>query len=65
MGTRAQICILGLGSYLMMWIRLRKSKRLEWPQNGGSHTERVEEYSPMTLSFSDRMNIGQANTWAT
>ena len=24
--------------------------------------ERVEEYSPRRLSFSDRMNIGQAST---
>ena len=34
-------------------------------QNEGSRKERVEEYYPRRLSFSDRMNIGQASTWAT
>ena len=65
MGTRAQICILDLGPYLMMWIRPRKSKLLEMPQNGGSRKKRVEGYSPRRLSFLDRMNIGQASTWPT
>ena len=65
MGTRAQICILGLEPYLIMWIRSRRSKRLDRPQNGRSHTERAEEYNPRRLSFSDRMNVGQASTWAT
>ena len=37
---RAQICILGLKPYLIMWIRPRRSKRLNRPQNGGSHTEK-------------------------
>ena len=58
-------CILGLGPYLMMWIRPRRDKRLERPQTGKSCTERVEEYSSRRLSFSDRMNIGQASTCAT
>ena len=44
----------------MMWIRLRRSKRLERPQNGGSRKEKVEEYSPRRLSFLDRMNMDQA-----
>ena len=65
MGTRAQICILGLGPYSVMWICSRRDKRLERPQNGESRTERVEECSPRRLSFSDRMNIGQASTWVT
>ena len=65
MRTRAQICILGLEPYLIMCIRPRRSKRLDRPQNGRSRTERVEEYSPRRLSFSDRMNVGQASTWAT
>ena len=39
-GTRTQICILGLKPYLIMWIRLRRSKRLDRPQNGGSHTKK-------------------------
>ena len=65
MGTGAQICILGLGSYLIMWIRPKRSKRLERLQNRGSHKEMVEEYSPRRLAFSDRMNIRQASTWTT
>ena len=40
MGTRAQIYILGLKPYLIMWIRQRRSKQLDRPQNGGSHTEK-------------------------
>ena len=39
MGTKAQICILGLRSYLIMWIRPRRSKRDDGPWNGGSHIE--------------------------
>ena len=39
-GTRAQIWVLGLKPYLIMWIHLRRSKRLDEPQNGGSHTEK-------------------------
>ena len=61
MGTRAQICIFGLKPYLIMWIRLRRSKRLDRSQNGGSHMKKVEEYSPRRLSFSDRVNVGQAS----
>ena len=61
MGAGAQICILGLEPYLLMWIRPRRSKRVNKPQNGGSHTEKVEEYSPRRLSFSDRVNVGQAS----
>ena len=40
MGTRAQISILGLKPYLIVWICPRRSKRLNRPQNGGSHTEK-------------------------
>ena len=65
MGTRAQICILGLKPYLIMWICPRKSKRLDRPRNGGLHIEKVEEYSPKRLSFLDGVNVGQASTWAT
>ena len=61
-GTRAQIYILGLGPYLMMWIHSRWSKWLKMPHNGGSCKEKVEEYSPRRLSFSDRMNVSQAST---
>ena len=61
MRTKAQIYILGLKPYLIMWIRPRRSKRVNKPQNGGSHTEKVEEYSPRRLSFSDRVNVGQAS----
>ena len=61
-GTKAQICILGLGPYLMIWIYLRWSKWLEMPQNRESRKENVEEYSPRRLSFSDRMNVSQAST---
>ena len=64
-GTKAQICILGLEPYLMMWIRPRMSKWLERPQKGGSRTKRVEDYSLRRLSFSDRMNIGQVSIEAT
>ena len=64
-GTRAQICILGLEPYLIMWIRSRRSKRLDRSHNGGSCTERVEEYSLGRLSFLDRTNVSQASTWAT
>ena len=39
-GTRAQICILGLKPYLIMWIRPKRSKRLDRLQNGGSHIEK-------------------------
>ena len=63
--TRAQICTLGLGPYLMIWICPKRSKWLKKLQDGGSRTERVEEYSPRRLSFSDRINIDQASTWAT
>ena len=62
MGMRAQICILGLKRYLIMWICSRRSKRLDRPQNGGSRMEKVEEYSPRRLSFSDGVNVGQAST---
>ena len=40
-GTKAQICILGLEPYLIMWMRPRRSKRLENPQNGESYKERM------------------------
>ena len=40
MGTRAQICIVGLKPYLIIWIRSRRSKQLDRPRNGGSHTEK-------------------------
>ena len=65
MGTRAQIYILGLKPYLVIYIRPRRSKRSNRPQNGGSHTGKVEEYNPRRLSFSDRGNVDLASTWET
>ena len=56
-GTRAQICILGLKPYLIMWIRPRRSKRLDRPQNGGSHTEkggRVSSEEVILLGWGER-----------
>ena len=41
-GTRAQICVLGLRFYLLTWVRLRRSKRIDRPWNGGSHIEKGE-----------------------
>ena len=64
-GTMAQIYILGLKPYLIMWIRPRRSKRLDRLRKGGSYTKKVEEYSPRRLSFSDKGNVGPASTWAT
>ena len=64
-GTKAQICILDLKPYLIMWIYPRRSKRLDRSLNGGSHTEKMEEYSPRRLSFLNGVNAGQASTWAT
>ena len=61
-GMSAQICILGPKPYLIMWIHPRKSKRVNRPQNKGSHTKKVEECSPRRLSFSDRVNVDQAST---
>ena len=60
-----QIYILGLKPYLVIWISPRRSKRSNRPQNGGSHTGKVEEYNSRRLSFSDKGNVGQASTWAT
>ena len=40
MGTRAQIYVLGLRSYLIMWIRPKRSKQVDKPWNGGSHIEK-------------------------
>ena len=65
MGAMAQISVLGLKPYLVIWIRPRKSKRSNWPQNEGLHTRKVEEYSPRRLSFSDMGNVGPASTWTT
>ena len=62
MGTMAQIDILGLKPYLIIWICPRRSKRSNRPQNGRSHTRKVEECSPRRLSFSNRGNVGAAST---
>ena len=40
LGTRSQICILGLRSYLMTWIYPRRRKLSDKPWNGGSHKEK-------------------------
>ena len=42
METRAQIYILGLEPYLIMWMRPRRSKRLKKPPDGESRKERME-----------------------
>ena len=63
-GMSAQTCILGPKPYLIMWIRLRRSKRLDRPRNRGLHIEKVGEYSPRRLSFLDGVNVGQASSWA-
>ena len=39
-GTRSQICILDLRSYLITWIYPRRSKRSDKPWNGGSYKEK-------------------------
>ena len=64
-GDEGPIYILGLKPYLLILIRPRRSTRLDRPQNGGSHTEKVEEYISRRLSFLDKGNVGQASTWAT
>ena len=64
-GTMSQIYILGFKPYLVIWICPRRSKQSNRLQNGGSHTGKVEEYSPRRLSFLDRGNVGPASTWAT
>ena len=65
MGAMAQISVLGLKPYLVIWIRSRRSKRSNRPQNEGLHTRKVEEYSPRRLSFSDRVNVDQVSTLVT
>ena len=51
MGTRAQISILSLKPYLIVWICPRRSKRLDRPQNRGSHTKKggKAQYEEVTL----------------
>ena len=61
----AQIFVLGLKPYLVIWIRSRRSKRSNRPQNEGLHMRRVEEYCLRRLSLSDIGNVGPASTWAT
>ena len=39
-GMGARTCTLGLMPYLIMWIRPRRSKRVDRTWNGGSHTEK-------------------------
>ena len=65
MGAMAQISVLGLKPYLVIWIRSRRSKRSNRPQNEGLHMRKVEKYSPRRLSLLDMGNIGLASTWAT
>ena len=58
-GMKAQICILGLKPYLIMWICSRRSKRLDRPQNGGSHTEkgrRVSSEEVILLGWGERQS---------
>ena len=64
-GAMAQISVLGLKPYLVIWIHSMRSKRSNRPQNEGLHTRKVEEYSPRRLSLSDMGNVGPASTWAT
>ena len=61
----AQISVLGLKPYLVIWMRPRRSKRSNRPQNEGLHMRKVEEYIPRRLSLSDMGNVGPASTWAT
>ena len=56
-GTKAQICIMGLKPYLIIWICPRISKRLDRPQNGGSHIEkggRVSSEEVILLIWGER-----------
>ena len=39
-GMGARTCTLGLMPYLIMWIRPRRSKRVDRTWNGGSHTKK-------------------------
>ena len=64
-GTGAQICMLGLEPYLLIWIHPRRSKWLENPQDEESRKERMEGWSLRRLSFLDWTNTGQASTQAT
>ena len=41
-GTKAQICILGLEPYLIMWMCPRRNQRLKNPLDGKSRKERME-----------------------
>ena len=61
-GVMAQISVLSLKPYLVIWIRPRRSKRTNRPQNEGLHMRKVEEYSPRRLSLSDMGNVGRAST---
>ena len=60
-GTKAQICTLGLKPYLLMWIYPRRSKWLKKSQDRYSRKERVEGWSPRRLPSSDRTNISQSS----
>ena len=60
-----QISVLGLKPYLVIWMRSRRSKRSNRPQNEGLYMRKVEEYSLRRLSLSDMGNVSPVSTWAT
>ena len=61
-GAMAQISVLGLKSYLVIWVHPRRNKQSNRPQNEGLHMRKVEEYNPRRLSFSDMGNVDPAST---
>ena len=41
-GAMAQISVLGLKSYLVIWVRPRRNKQSNRPKNEGLHMRKVE-----------------------
>ena len=48
----------GLRSYLIMWIRPRRNRRVDRPWNGGSHIEKGGKVQSEKVIHSDKMNVG-------
>ena len=57
-GTRAQNCVLGLRSYLIMWIHSRRSKQVDKPWNGGSYIEKGGKVQSEKVILLNKMNVG-------
>ena len=57
-GTRSQICILSLRSYLITWICPRRRKRSDKPWNGGSHKEKGRRVQSKKVIL-----LGQDECW--